>query len=97
MTHIEIARQSMEELLRQRQDIIPVWIGGSVARGEEMAFSDIDLALMVAGSGAMNRAGLDTWREGVYVEAGLVFQQGYTALEAVLSEGDAHERRPHSL
>jgi hypothetical protein len=86
MNRIEIARQYMEELLSQRQDIVAVWIGGSVARGEETALSDIDLALMVAGTGAMNRAGLDTWREGIYVEAGLVFQQEYTDLEAVLND-----------
>jgi hypothetical protein len=85
MNHIEIARQYLEELLSQRQDIVAVWIGGSVARGEETALSDIDLQLMVAGSGDMNRAGLDTWREGIYIEAGLVFQQEYADLEAVLN------------
>ena len=39
MTHIELARQYMAELLSQRQDIVAVWIGGSVARGEETALS----------------------------------------------------------
>jgi hypothetical protein len=85
MNRIEIARQYMEELLSQRQDIVAVWIGGSVARGEETALSDIDLQLMVAGSGDMNRAGLDTWREGIYIEAGLVFQQDYADLDMVLN------------
>jgi hypothetical protein len=85
MNRIEIARQYVEELLGQRQDIIAVWIGGSVARGEETELSDIDLQLMVAGSGDMNRAGLDTWREGIYIEAGLVFQQEYADLDMVLN------------
>jgi hypothetical protein len=86
MNRIEIARQYMEELLSQRQDIVAAWLAGSVARGEETDQSDIDLALMVAGTGDVNRAGLDTWREGIYIEAGLVFQQGYTDLEAVLND-----------
>lgn len=86
MNRLEIAKHYLEELLHQRQDIVAAWLAGSVARGEETTFSDIDLALMVAGTGKINRAGLDTWREGVYVEAGLVFQQGYTALEAVLGD-----------
>jgi predicted nucleotidyltransferase len=85
MNRIEIARQYVEELLCQRQDIVAVWIGGSVARGEETALSDIDLQLMVTGTGEMNRAGLDTWREGIYLEAGLVFQQEYADLEMVLN------------
>ncbi len=86
MNRIEIAQRYVEELLRQRQDIVAAWLAGSVARGEETAFSDIDLALMVAGTGIVNRAGLDTWREGIYVEAGIVFQQGYTDLEVVLND-----------
>ena len=49
MNRIEIARQYVDELLRQRQDIVAVWVGGSVARGEETALSDIDLQLMAAG------------------------------------------------
>ncbi len=85
MNRIELARQYIKELLGQRQDIISVWLGGSVARGEETALSDIDLQLMVAGSGEMNRAGLDTWREGIYIEAGLVFQQEYADLDMVLN------------
>lgn len=86
MNRIEIARQYVDELLAQRQDIIAAWVGGSVARGEETTQSDIDLALMVTGTGAMNRAGLDLWREGVYVEAGLVFQEEYADLEVVLND-----------
>lgn len=86
MNRVEIARQYVEELLAQRQDIVAAWVGGSVARGEETALSDIDLQLMVPGLGTHNRAGLDLWREGIYVEAGLVFQQEYADLETVLND-----------
>jgi predicted nucleotidyltransferase len=86
VNRVEIARQYVEELLDQRQDIIAAWIGGSVARGEETELSDIDLSLMVAGTGIMDRAGLDHWREGIYIEANLVFQQGYVDLEMVLND-----------
>lgn len=86
MKRIAIAQQYVEEVLRQRQDIVAAWIGGSVARGEETEFSDIDLALMIAGTGEINRAGLDTWREGIYLEVGLTFQQAYVDLEAVLND-----------
>ena len=88
MNRIEIARSYAEELLRQRSDIVAAWVDGSVARGEETAFSDIDLRLMVAGenTNTTGRAGLDGWRDGVYVEAGLVSQQDYLDLEAVLND-----------
>ncbi|MEZ4617380.1 MAG: nucleotidyltransferase domain-containing protein [Caldilineaceae bacterium] len=85
MNRIEIAKRYLEELLHQRQDIVATWVVGSVARGEETAFSDIDLVLMAAGTGEINRAGLDTWREGIYIEAALVFQHEYTDLETVLN------------
>jgi predicted nucleotidyltransferase len=86
MDLIEIARRYLEELLGQRQDIVAAWLGGSVARGQETAQSDIDLYLMVAGTGDLNRAGLDTWREGVYIEAALVSQQEYADPETVLND-----------
>jgi predicted nucleotidyltransferase len=55
---IATARRYLEELLGQRQDIVAAWVGGSVARGQETALSDIDLYLMVAGTGGLNRTGL---------------------------------------
>lgn len=85
MNRLEIAKHYLAELLRQRQDIVAAWLAGSVARGEETALSDIDLALMVGGTGVVNRAGFDTWCEGIYIEAGLVYQQDYADLEAVLN------------
>lgn len=85
MNRLEIAQQYLAELLGQRQDIVAAWLAGSVARGEETALSDIDLALMVPGTGVVNRAGLDTWRNGIYIEAGLVYQQDYVDLAAVLN------------
>lgn len=86
MNRIAIARQYVEELLRQRNDIIAAWIGGSVARGEDTTLSDIDLRLMVPGTGSMNRAEFDIWREGIFIEGALVFQQRYANPEAVLND-----------
>jgi predicted nucleotidyltransferase len=73
MNRLDIAKQYLAELLGQRQDIVAAWLAGSVARGEETAVSDIDLVLMAAGTGVVSRAGLDTWREGIYIEAGIVY------------------------
>ena len=42
MKRIAIAQQYVEEVLRQRQDIVAAWIVGSVARGDESKDSDID-------------------------------------------------------
>jgi predicted nucleotidyltransferase len=86
MNRIEIARQYVDEQLAQRPDIVAAWLAGSVARGQETALSDIDLVLMVAGAGAPTRAGIDTWREGIYIEAGIVFQEDYSDLETVLND-----------
>lgn len=94
MNHLELARLYVDEILNQRRDIIAAWVGGSVARNAESTFSDIDLAFMVAsergdfnagGGLAINRAGLDTWRDGIYIEAGLVFRQDYLDLDALMN------------
>jgi hypothetical protein len=85
MNRIELARQYVEEMIAQRGDIVAAWIGGSVARGEETELSDIDLSLMVAATGAMSREGFDLWREGIYIEAGIISQQEFADLEAVLN------------
>lgn len=86
MRHIEIARRYAEELLGQRDDIVAIWVVGSVARGEETPSSDIDFSFMVTGSGEATRAGMDTWRDGLYIEAGIHFRQEYTDLEALLND-----------
>jgi hypothetical protein len=87
MTRIDIAKAYVDELVSQRSDIIAAWVGGSVARGEETECSDIDLGLMAAHTrpGVIHRSGVDTWRSGVYIEAGLVAKEDYQDLETVLN------------
>lgn len=70
VNRIELAKRFLQEQQQQRDDILGAWIGGSTAQGEDTESSDIDLALLVSGEeGAMQRGGVDTWLDGVYIEA----------------------------
>jgi hypothetical protein len=70
VNRIELAKRFLQEQQKQRDDILGAWIGGSTARGEDTEFSDIDLGLLVLGEDrAMQRGGVDTWLDGVYIES----------------------------
>ena len=87
VNRLELARSYVQELLQTRQDIVAAWVVGSAARGEATEASDFDLVLMVAADmeGKIIRAGVDTWRDGVYIEAGLTSQQEYFDLDTILN------------
>lgn len=84
--HLEIAQSFVREQLQQRQGIIGILLVGSVAYGEETAFSDIDLRLIVdvEPGTELERAGIDGWRDGIYIDALPVDRADYTDLEQVL-------------
>ena len=70
VNRIELAKRFLQEQQQQRDDILGAWVGGSTAQGEDTESSDIDMILVVSGEErAMQRGGVDTWLEGVYVEA----------------------------
>ena len=49
VNRLEIAKQFVQEQLGKRDDIIGVIVAGSVARGEDIEGSDIDLGFIVKG------------------------------------------------
>jgi hypothetical protein len=52
-----------------------------------MGTSDIDLTLLVAGDVLQgSRGGIDTWLEGVYIDAVVKSQMDFMDLEAVLAD-----------
>lgn len=85
---IDIAKHYLDELLYQRDDLVAAALIGSVAKGQVSEFSDIDLKLIVTGDpgGDLVRDGVDAWRAGIYIDAGLSAQRDYTDVEAVLSD-----------
>jgi predicted nucleotidyltransferase len=84
--HLEIAQSFVQEQLQQRQGIVGVLLVGSVAYGEETAFSDIDLRLIVQVEPGteLDRTGIDGWRDGVYMDALPVERADYADLEKIL-------------
>jgi predicted nucleotidyltransferase len=88
MTHIEIAKHYLNELLHRRDDLVAAALTGSIAKNKAIELSDIDLKLIVAGDpgGELVRDGIDTWYAGIYIDAGLSPQKAYTEVEAVLSD-----------
>ena len=79
---IEIAKKFIEEQRQQRDDIIGAFVEGSVARGEDTKFSDIDLVLVVEGTIQHNE--IHVWRDGVFVDSLVVSRETYTDPEQVL-------------
>ncbi|MFQ5795445.1 MAG: nucleotidyltransferase domain-containing protein [Candidatus Bipolaricaulia bacterium] len=84
--HIEIAKKFVQEQLQKRDDLVGALLVGSVAKGEETEFSDIDLRLIVerVQEDLAKRVGIDAWREGVYIDAFPVPRKIYTDIEKIL-------------
>jgi predicted nucleotidyltransferase len=80
INRIDIAKHYLDDLLHRRDDLVAAALVGSVAKGKVSEFSDIDLKLLVAGDpgGDLVRDGVDTWRAGIYIDAGLSAQRDYT-------------------
>jgi len=85
---LELAKQYVQEMLEKRDDIVGAFVVGSVARGDATETSDIDLALIVEGAEGkeLQRGGVDTWRDGVYIEAALAPMEQYRDVEKVLRD-----------
>lgn len=85
--HLELAKQFVAEQHQQQQNLLGALLVGSTARSEETAFSDIDLRLIVqpATDDALDRNGIDTWRDGIYIDALPVTWDDYTDLERILT------------
>ena len=82
---IEIAKKFIQEQIRKRDDIVGAIVTGSVSRGEEVEPSDIDMSLIVEGNvEGHQRGGVDTWQDGVYIDAKTVLEGDYADLEKVL-------------
>ena len=83
---LAMAKQYVQEMLEKRDDIVGAFVVGSVARGDASEGSDIDLGLVAEGmeSEVLERAGIDTWRDGVYIEAALAPVEQYADVNKVL-------------
>jgi predicted nucleotidyltransferase len=78
---LEIAEKFIQAQIRKRDDIAAAIVTGSVARGEAVEPSDIDISLIVNGP---ERSGVDTWQDGVYIDAKTVLKADFDDLEQVL-------------
>jgi len=83
MNYLDTARDYLQELQHQRNDIVAAYVAGSVARGQATALSDIDLVVIIAGEvdAALGRGGIDGWRNGIYMDAVLLAQQHFADLK----------------
>jgi predicted nucleotidyltransferase len=84
---LELAKQYVQEMIEQRDDIVAAFVVGSVARGDADETSDIDLCLIVEGDGDQDAqpAGVAAWREGVYIEAWLEQKEMFADLHEIVS------------
>lgn len=85
--HLNLAKQFVTEQRQQQPNLMGALLVGSTARGEETAFSDIDLRLIVQPTvdASLDRNGIDLWRDGIYIDALPVAWEDYTDLEQILT------------
>lgn len=82
---IEIAKKFIQEQIRKRDDIFGAIVTGSVSRGEEVESSDLDILIILSGNGEnQQRVGVDTWKDGVYLDAKIVLGGDFADIEEVL-------------
>ena len=81
---LEMAKQIMREQLAERDDIVGVIVAGSVASGEDIDVSDIDLGIVTADKSGAARRSMSTWREGVYIDCALSSIEDWTDFDAVM-------------
>lgn len=82
---IEIANKFIQEQIRKRDDVFGAVLTGSVSRGEEVESSDLDVLIILSGNGeGHQRVGIDTWKDGVYIDAKIVFRGDFADIEEVL-------------
>jgi predicted nucleotidyltransferase len=82
---IEIAKKFIQEQIRKRDDIFGAIVTGSVSRGEEVESSDLDILIILSGNGENHqRGGVDTWKDGVYIDAKIVLGGDFADIEEVL-------------
>ena len=84
---IGIAKKFILEQIKKRDDMVGAIVTGSVSRGEEVESSDIDISLIVDGEiEGYQRGGVDTWQDGVYIDAITVSKENYADFEKVLQD-----------
>ncbi len=82
--HLQIAQGFVKEQMARRSDIIAALVVGSVARGQADETSDIDIAIYVPDTKGEGPRDLSCWRQGVYLEAGVVTPDGLGSVEEVM-------------
>jgi hypothetical protein len=85
---LAIASAFITEKLAAERSIVGAVVAGSVARGEATPASDLDVRLIVAGSGADELAGTNwhEWRDGVFVDVGYEPLAKYSDTDAALAD-----------
>jgi predicted nucleotidyltransferase len=85
VARIKIAKKFIQEQVRKRDDIVGAILIGSVSRGEDVEPSDIDISFIVDGNvEGLPRGSVDTWRDGVYIDAKTVLKGDYEDLDEIL-------------
>ena len=82
---IEIAKKFIHEQIGKRDDIVGAILTGSVSRGEDVEPSDIDISLIIERNIEGDQQGdVDTWQDGVYIDAKTALAREYADIEKVL-------------
>jgi predicted nucleotidyltransferase len=87
VNRIELAQRFVQTQCQIRNDLVGAFLIGSAARGEDGAFSDIDVALVVAGEvSPTSRGDTATWQDGIFIDATIRTQRYYADVEEVLRD-----------
>ncbi len=81
----KVAQEFVREQTRLRNDVIGALLFGSAARGDATETSDIDIAIYIREDTGEGGWDLTCWKEGVFVEAGVVTTEGLGSLDEVMN------------
>jgi len=80
-----VARRFISVQMRERDDIIGAYVGGSAARGTATEVSDVDVTLVVEEAGG-HRVKIGGWEEGVFIDAGYKPREALASIDRVMDD-----------
>jgi len=80
---LAVARRFITDQMRERDDILGAYVGGSAARGSATEVSDVDVTLVVEEVGE-DRVEIGGWDQGIFIDAGLNSREALSSVDRVM-------------
>ena len=82
---LAVARRFIGDQMRERDDILGAYVGGSAARGAATEVSDVDVTLVVEEVGE-DRVEIGGWEQGIFIDAGFTSREALSSVDRVMED-----------